>query len=143
MLTLKQEAFCQAYIENGGNASEAYRAAYDAKKMKPEVVNVKACELLKDGKVSVRVAELRAAIEKRHEITIDDLIEELEEARSQAVSLNVPQLSVAVSATMGKAKMLGFLTDKVDVKGSLTIDKLPDAVLEERMAELMTRMQRK
>ena len=35
--------------------------------------------------------------------------------------------------------------DKVEVdhSGSLTIDKLPDAVLEERMAELMTRMQRK
>lgn len=140
MLTLKQEAFCQAYIENGGNASEAYRAAYDAKKMKPEVVNVKACELLKDGKVSVRVAELRAAIEKRHEITIDDLIEELEEARSQAVSLNVPQLSVAVSATMGKAKMLGFLSDKIELRGSVGFDKAPVEELTGALNDLLAKL---
>lgn len=31
-LTIKQEAFCQAYIETG-NASEAYRTAYAADKM--------------------------------------------------------------------------------------------------------------
>jgi len=37
-LTIKQEAFCQAYIEKG-NASEAYRMAYAADKMKPETVN--------------------------------------------------------------------------------------------------------
>ena len=140
MLTLKQEAFCQAYIENGGNASEAYRAAYDAKKMKPEVVNVKACELLKDGKVSVRVAELRAAIEKRHEITIDDLIEELEEARSQAVSQNVPQLSVAVSATMGKAKMLGFLSDKIELRGSVGFDKAPVEELTGALNDLLAKL---
>lgn len=36
-LTIKQEAFCQAYIETG-NASEAYRTAYAADKMKPEAV---------------------------------------------------------------------------------------------------------
>jgi len=31
-LTIKQEAFCQAYIETG-NASEAYRTAYAADKI--------------------------------------------------------------------------------------------------------------
>lgn len=43
-LTIKQEAFCQAYIETG-NASEAYRTAYAADKMKPEAVHVQACKL--------------------------------------------------------------------------------------------------
>ena len=38
-LTPKQERFCQVYIETG-NASEAYRAAYNAEKMKPESVAV-------------------------------------------------------------------------------------------------------
>ena len=33
-LTPKQEAFCLAYMETG-NASEAYRRAYDADNMKP------------------------------------------------------------------------------------------------------------
>jgi phage terminase small subunit len=40
-LTVKQENFCLAYMETG-NASEAYRRAYNAGKMKPAVINVKA-----------------------------------------------------------------------------------------------------
>ncbi len=58
-LTLKQEAFCQAYIKSG-DASKAYREAYSFKNMKPEVIHVRACELLKNSKVSVRIAELQA-----------------------------------------------------------------------------------
>lgn len=42
-LTIKQEAFARAYVETG-NASEAYRRAYDAARMKPEVIAVKASE---------------------------------------------------------------------------------------------------
>lgn len=57
-LTAKQEAFVQA-IAGGMNQSDAYRSAYNAGKMKPDVVNVKASQLAADGKVSVRVAELR------------------------------------------------------------------------------------
>lgn len=60
-LTAKQEAFCQA-IANGMNQSDAYRAAYDAGRMKPDVVNVKASQLMADGKVTVRVSELRDAL---------------------------------------------------------------------------------
>jgi len=43
------------------NASEAYRRAYNAEKMSLAVVNVKACELLKNGKVAVTVQALREA----------------------------------------------------------------------------------
>jgi phage terminase small subunit len=75
-LTLKQEQFCQAYIQNGGNASEAYRTAYNAEDMKPEVIHVKACELLKSGKVSVRIDELKDDILSRHQVTIDRVINE-------------------------------------------------------------------
>ncbi|MHB1934826.1 MAG: terminase small subunit [Leptospirillum sp.] len=58
-LTPKQEAFVLAYIETG-NASEAYRRAYDAGKMLPGTINRKAFELLENGKVTARIAELRA-----------------------------------------------------------------------------------
>lgn len=57
-LTAKQEAFAQA-IASGLNQSDAYRSAYSAGKTKPDVVNVKASQLAADGKVTVRVAELR------------------------------------------------------------------------------------
>ena len=40
-LTLKQEKFCHYYVDTDGNASEAYRMAYDAAKMKAESIWVK------------------------------------------------------------------------------------------------------
>ena len=57
-LTPKQERFCVEYF-NTGNASEAYRRAYDAGDMAPATINVKASELLADGKVAVRVQAMR------------------------------------------------------------------------------------
>ena len=51
-MTPKQERFCQAYIETG-NASEAYRQAYNAEKMKAQTIHVKASELFASGKVAV------------------------------------------------------------------------------------------
>jgi phage terminase small subunit len=69
-LTQKQENFCLAYIKTG-NASEAYRQAYNAEKMKPETIHVKACELLQDGNVSVRVKELKDKAESKAIITLE------------------------------------------------------------------------
>lgn len=124
-LTPKQELFAQKYVELG-NASEAYRCAYDAGSMKPETVHKRASELLARGEVTGRVQMLRDAIEQRHETTVDDLIAELEQARSAAYNLNTPQLSAAIAATMGKAKMLGFLMDKVEHSGVVTVKSLSD-----------------
>lgn len=115
-LTPKQEAFALAYIETG-NASEAYRRSYNASKMKPEVVHVKACELLASGKVAVMVRSLQDEAKKRHVITVDDILRELEEARAVAMSGERPQASAMVAATMGKAKVLGLASDKVVHQG--------------------------
>ena len=57
-LTAKQEAFCLSYIETG-NASEAYRTAYDAENCKPETIHNKACILLKNHKVVAKVEEIK------------------------------------------------------------------------------------
>lgn len=56
-LTPKQETFCQEYIKCG-NASEAYRQAYNTINMKPESINRKASELLDNGKITARIKEL-------------------------------------------------------------------------------------
>lgn len=106
-LTLKQEDFCRSYTEHG-NASEAYRVAYDAGRAKPETINRSAKALMDDPKIAARIAELRADAAKRNEITVDDLIAELEEARQVALSAETPQASAAISSTMGKAKLLGM-----------------------------------
>lgn len=120
-LTIKQEAFCQAYIETG-NASEAYRTAYAADKMKAEAIHVKASELLSNGKVSVRLKELQGEIKQRHNVTVDSLIAELEEARQKALSAETPQSSAAVAATMGKAKLTGLDKQIVEMRGAIGLN---------------------
>ena len=108
-LTIKQENFCMKYVELG-NASEAYRSAYNADSTSDSVIHVKASELLKNGKVTVRLAELKAEHKKRHEITVDLIIQRLEEARN--LGLTNKQASAAVQAAMGQAKVAGLLVDK-------------------------------
>jgi len=111
-MTPKQEAFCLAYIETG-NASEAYRRAYNAENMKPETVNNKGYELLQKGEIRARLAELREPILERHGDTVDSLLVELEAARARALAVDRP--SAAVSATMGKARLLGLDRQQLDV----------------------------
>ncbi len=61
-LTPKQERFCLAYLETG-NASEAYRRAYDAENMKPSTIHSRAYELLDNSEIAARLEELnRSAV---------------------------------------------------------------------------------
>lgn len=115
-LTPKQEAACQAYIECGGNQSEAYRRAYDAENMKPESVWVEACKVFSNPNVSQRVIELQAKHAKRHDVTIDTITRELDEARELARDCEQP--AAMTGATMGKAKIHGLVTDKKELAGA-------------------------
>lgn len=116
VLTPKQENFCIAYIETG-NASEAYRRAYNADKMSDKVINNKASILLARGDIGVRVTELRQPIIQRHNITVDDLLAELDENRKAALSAETVQSAAATAATMAKAKLLGFDKQVVELTG--------------------------
>lgn len=103
-MTIKQELFAQAYIETG-NASEAYKRAYDTQ-ANANTINRKASQLLKHPEVIKLLADLQAIHRQRHTITIDDILQELEQSRLLALE-NI-QCSAAISATMGKAKLLGL-----------------------------------
>ncbi len=72
-LTVKQENFCNKYLECG-NASEAYRFAYNCLNMKDETITVKASELLKDGKVTVRVKELQDELKEKSDISKEEAV---------------------------------------------------------------------
>lgn len=121
-LTLKQEAFCQAYIENKGNASEAYRTAYAAGKMKAETVNKRASELMANGEIAGRVAELQQEHRNKHDVTVSGLLEELEEARQKALTAETPQASAAVAATMGKARLTGLDKVLIDLTADVKVE---------------------
>lgn len=75
-LTPKQEAFAKAYVETG-NASEAYRRAYDVDTMKDENIWTEASKLLTHPKVAPRIEQLQLALQKRHDVTMDKIIQEL------------------------------------------------------------------
>lgn len=121
-LTDKQEKFAQA-IAKGFTQADAYREAYDCENQKDETIWSNACRLMNNAKVIARVKELKERALKRYDITVDDLIAELEEAREVAKLSS--QSSAMVSATMGKGKLLGLVTDKQEVKGSMNVTMMP------------------
>lgn len=120
-LTVKQEKFCQAYVETG-NASEAYRSAYSADKMKHETINKRASELLNNGEVTGRVSELQQEHRTKHNITVSDLLREFEEARQAALTAETPQSSAAVAATMGKARITGLDKVVIDLTADVKVE---------------------
>ena len=129
-LTVKQEAFCHAYIACGGNASEAYRQSYDAEGMQSDSVHVCASRVLADAKVALMIKNLREAIAESNKITVDDLIRELEEARQAALSAEIVQSSAATGATMGKAKLLGLDKQTIELIGGLTVTAITRTVVD-------------
>lgn len=112
-LTAKQEKFCQG-VAKGLTYSDAYREAYDADKMKTETINRKAKELIDNGKVAARIDKLKQRALKRYDLTVDDIISELEEARE--IAKETKTSAAMVSASMGKAKLLGLVTDNISAK---------------------------
>ena len=122
-MTPKQEQFTRLYVETG-NASEAYRQAYNTDNMKPETVTNEAYKLLQDPDISAMVDGLKEEARQRHAVTVDDLLHELEQARAAALAAPTPQSSAAVSATMGKAKMLGLLVDTAEIKAEAEISQV-------------------
>ena len=149
-LTPKQEKFCLAYIQTG-NASEAYRQAYNAENMKPETINRKAKVELDKGKIRARLEALQAEHRKRHDVTVAGLSENLEIAMNLAFQNK--QAAAMVSAIMGRAKLHGLLVDRAELTGKdggpITVDDVSERLrrlgamtgeeLDARIKELMDR----
>lgn len=113
MLTAKQEKFCQNII-SGMSGADAYRNSYNCQKTKDEVIYVRASELMHKPEIAARIEVLRQEIVEKSEITALDLISELEEARLAAMGAG--QTNAAVSAIMGKAKLLGLGAENINIK---------------------------
>lgn len=118
-MTPKQEAFARAYVETG-NASEAYRRAYNAENMSPDAIKVNACKLLKSANVALTVAKLKAVHQKRHEITIDRLtrmaLKAYKEAQRVSPTSGQMQTASMVKSAEFLGKLHGLLVEKSEVK---------------------------
>lgn len=104
----RHELFAQA-LYKGATQTDAYlEAGYIGDR-------TAASRLSTNVNIKQRVAELQAAAAERATITVHDIVDQLDEDRAFARKLEAP--APAIQATMGKAKVLGFLTDKVEHTG--------------------------
>lgn len=121
----KHELFAQA-LAKGETADAAYvNAGYRANR--GNAATLKANQSVLD-----RVAELQERAALKVEITVADVIEMLKEDRELAHTLE--QSGSAVSATMGVAKVLGFLKEKIEHSGEVTVNH--DEVARQEIADI-------
>lgn len=135
MLTVKQEKFCQAWLRTG-NASAAYRQAYDAQRMQPQTVNRKAIELTRNGRIAARMAELQTPVVAEAQMTLAAHLERLAELADEA--RDAGQFAAAITAETNRGKAAGFYREKVELTGAGGgALQLSDADLAARMAGLI------
>jgi len=117
-LTPKQERFAQE-VASGKTQADAYRAAFDVKPTtKPETTYKRACELMADGNISGRVAELRAAASERVVWTLTDSLNVLSTIAKGLDADAKP--SDKVNAVKAINAMIGLdAPSKLSVTGSL------------------------
>ena len=75
-LTPKQEKYAQMYVKYGSK-TVAYKKAYNTENMKPESINRLAFEVHENVKVTSRIAEIQAELEKRNAMTLDKVIKSI------------------------------------------------------------------
>jgi len=113
LLTPQQWRFVDAVIK-GKTYSEAYaKAGY--KTTKGNNTDSAASRLSRNVKVEAAIVATRRAAAQRAEITVDTIVERLEEIRRVALEVDPPQASAAVAAVMGQAKVLGLVIDRSQV----------------------------
>lgn len=104
----RHERFAQA-VAAGRSATESYTIAG----YKPHDGN--AATLRGNQRVTDRIAELQAEAAKSVALTVHDIARQLDEDRLFAQKQG--SAAAAVSATMGKAKVLGLIVDRNEFTG--------------------------
>lgn len=122
-LTPKQEKFIEGVVA-GMNLTDAYRAAYNCARMKPETVNNKAWELSRKGEIAARIEKARAEAAKKAQWSLDIAVERVRKLNDKAISdLEEDGLykgSPAVKALIESTTLLNRMTgvDKQIVKAN-------------------------
>lgn len=125
-LTQKQEKFVQELIK-GKSQREAYKSAYNAKKMSDNAIDVEASKLLKNPKVALRHEQLRSRVIKRTEekaiITAEEIIKEIASIAKDDIS-NYLDFSMRKDVVVGFDDAGPIREDRitVDIKNSKDID---------------------
>jgi phage terminase small subunit len=118
-LTIKQELFVAAYCSNGYNGTRAAIVAGYSESSAKEI----ASQNLTKPEIAEAIDAHKLMVNKRCGITLQSLIDELEEARVAALTAETVQSSAAVAATQAKAKLTGMdklVIDNISSDGSMT-----------------------
>ena len=134
-LTVKQEKFCTEYLQCG-NASKAYRAAYNAGKMKDVTVNRNAFALLQNDKIATRIDQLRAESAKiavlDKAMILDDLMKIKDEAMEPDSKGVMTDAQAAIRALELLGKHLNLWQPDTMVKVEINSDREPFEKILER-----------
>ena len=127
-LTAKQEAFCQGIADGLGQA-DAYRAAYDAEGMKDNTIYPLASKLMKNSKITARIAELKSQVQEKQlwsrEMSVKALVQAYREGSG----------SVKVAAVKELNAMHGYNEPaKISVNGNL-VHKVVRQVIDDANAD--------
>ncbi len=128
-LTPKQEMFVQGIVA-GLSQRQAYRKAYNTERMNDETVDVRASELLKNGKVTVRYRELLKQFSNLSLWSREQSFNEYEwlknEARADIETNGVRQANsnAFLAALEGMNSMAFHDIELLDEKIKLEIEKL-------------------
>lgn len=133
----RHERFAQE-LAKGKTADEAYQlAGYSANRGNASTLKSK-------QSVSDRVTELKAKAAERTIITIHDIADQLDEDREFA--RREKAASAAITATMGKAKVLGLISDKHEHTGKdggpIQTEDLTENEIARRIAFTLTKATR-
>jgi phage terminase small subunit len=114
----RHERFAQELAKGKSQVDAFTLAGYAAK---GAAARANSSRLLTDANVANRVAELKGRAAERAVTTAADIAQQLDEDRQFARELK--QAAAAVSASMGKAKVLGLIIDraKVEHDGQITL----------------------
>ncbi len=130
---VKHELFAQELVK-GASQREAYKTAgYSAKS--DSVADAAASRLFSEVKVRARIEELQNRGAARAEVTVQKILEELDEARVLARTIDQP--SAMVQASMGRAKVAGIIVERKEVGKPGDFSNLSDEELDSVLAQTL------
>ena len=110
-LTTKRIAFAEA-VASGKSQSDAYREAFQPKKMTRKSVHEKASTIASDIQVKERIAELRIPIALKAQMTLESHLEDLQRLRNMAAKEK--QYGAAITAEIARGKASGVHIEKTE-----------------------------
>jgi hypothetical protein len=127
-LTAKQEKFAQE-LAKGKSQYQAYITAYPNQADNTrETVDANASKLANSTKIVTRVDKLREPLRKKFQKTLEDLLNEMEELKTEA-----DDRKLKLDCMKEQGKLLGFYTQKVEntIKGD-TLTEILDSLENDR-----------